>query len=87
MTSSLGRSVDDPTDPVGRLPFDVVGMVAELEGDFIRRRGPKLSTSHAKHLVSLRQAGFHTTTEIAELFSVVCSTVYRAMQRSGTTNV
>lgn len=32
----LGGAVHDPTDPVGRLLFNVLNMVAELEGDLIR---------------------------------------------------
>ena len=28
----------DPTDPVGRLLFNVLAMVAEFEGDLIRMR-------------------------------------------------
>jgi DNA invertase Pin-like site-specific DNA recombinase len=35
---SLGGSVYDPHDPVGRLLFDVLGMVAEFEADLIRLR-------------------------------------------------
>ncbi len=35
-------------------------------------------------MVALHQAGTHTTTEIAELFGVARSTVYRAIQRAGT---
>lgn len=35
---SLGGSVYDPTDPVGRLMFNVLGMVAEFETDLIRAR-------------------------------------------------
>jgi len=35
---SLGGSVHDPTDPVGRLLFNVLAMVAEFEGDLIRMR-------------------------------------------------
>jgi len=30
---ALGTSVHDPTDPVGRLPFNVLAMVAEFESD------------------------------------------------------
>ena len=30
--------MDDPTDPVGRLLFNVLAMVAEFEGDLIRMR-------------------------------------------------
>jgi len=35
---SLGGSVYDPTDPVGRLLFNVLAMVAEFESDLIRMR-------------------------------------------------
>ncbi|GAA4426130.1 recombinase family protein [Georgenia halophila] len=98
---NLGGSLYDPTDPAGRLLFNVLGMVAEFEADLIRMRTregmavakakgrlrgkqPKLLTSHEAHLVTLHRAGSHTTAEIAELFSVARSTVYRAVQRAGT---
>jgi DNA invertase Pin-like site-specific DNA recombinase len=35
---NLGGSVYDPTDPVGRLMFNVLAMVAEFESDLIRLR-------------------------------------------------
>jgi DNA invertase Pin-like site-specific DNA recombinase len=35
---SLGGNVHDPTDPVGRLLFNVLAMVAEFESDLIRAR-------------------------------------------------
>jgi Resolvase, N terminal domain len=35
---SLGGSIHDPTDPVGRLLFNVLAMVAEFESDLIRLR-------------------------------------------------
>lgn len=35
---SLGGCTYDPTDPVGRLLFNVLGMVAEFEADLIRMR-------------------------------------------------
>jgi DNA invertase Pin-like site-specific DNA recombinase len=35
---SLGGTVHDPTDPVGRLLFNVLAMVAEFESDLIRAR-------------------------------------------------
>jgi DNA invertase Pin-like site-specific DNA recombinase len=35
---NLGGSVHDPTDPVGRLLFNVLAMVAEFESDLIRMR-------------------------------------------------
>ncbi|WP_253257580.1 recombinase family protein, partial [Arthrobacter sp. Hiyo1] len=96
---NLGGSIYDPNDPVGKLLFNVLGMVAEFEADLIRARTregmavakakgklrgkkPKLSKSQEAHLVALHRAGEHTTTEIAEIFKVARSTVYRAIQRA-----
>ncbi|WP_104175737.1 recombinase family protein [Arthrobacter sp. Y81] len=96
---SIGGSVHDPTDPVGKLLFNVLAMVAEFESDLIRARTregmkiakakgrlrgkkPKLSPAQEAHLVKLHDAGEHTTGELAELFSVARSTVYRAVQRA-----
>ncbi|MCC3265275.1 recombinase family protein [Arthrobacter gengyunqii] len=96
---SIGGSIHDPSDPVGRLLFNVLAMVAEFESDLIRARTregmqiakakgrlrgkqPKLSKSQEAHVVSLYNAGEHTTTEIAELFQVARSTVYRIIQRT-----
>ncbi|MDI3213760.1 recombinase family protein [Arthrobacter sp. AL12] len=97
---SIGGSVHDPTDPVGRLLFNVLAMVAEFEADLIRARTregmavakakgrlrgkqPKLSKKQEAHLVSVHRAGTHTTVELAELFAVARSTVYRAIKRAG----
>jgi len=91
--------VHDPADPMGKLLFNVLAMVAEFEGDLIRARTregmkvakakgrlrgkqPKLSTSQESHLVKLHTAGEHTMYELAELFSVGRSTVYRAVERA-----
>ena len=95
---SLGASVYDPTDPVGRLLFNVLGMVAEFEADLIRLRTregmavakakgrlrgktPKLSASQRRHLLELHDKGEHTQAELAELFSVSRTTIYREVQR------
>lgn len=40
------------------------------------------SSAQEKHLVALDQAGGHTVGELEELFSVIRSTVYRAVRRS-----
>jgi DNA invertase Pin-like site-specific DNA recombinase len=37
-TGTIGGAVYDPTDPVGRLLFNVLGMVTEFEADLIRAR-------------------------------------------------
>ncbi len=96
---NLGGSVHDPTDPVGRLLFNVLAMVAEFEADLIKMRTregmkvarakgrlrgkrPKLTAPQEAHLVALHHAGDHTAAELAELFSVARSTVYRAIERS-----
>jgi DNA invertase Pin-like site-specific DNA recombinase len=95
---NLGGSVHDPTDPVGRLLFNVLAMVAEFEADLIRARTregmkvakakgrlrgkqPKLTERQEAHLVALHRSGEHTSTELAELFNVARSTVYRALAR------
>ena len=95
---SLGGSVYDPTDAVGRLLFNVLAMVAEFESDLIRLRTregmkvakakgrlrgkqPKLNRRQEAHLVSLVHSGEYSTLEVAELFGVGRSTVYRAIER------
>ena len=98
---NLGGSVCDPTDPVGRLLFNVLAMVAEFETDLIRlrtREGMKLARAKGRlrgkqfklnhrqeaHLVALFDSGDHSTAELAELFGVTRSTVYRAVERERT---
>ena len=95
----LGASVHDPVDPVGRLLFTVLSMVAEFEADLARARTregmaiakakgrlrgkpPKLKATREAQLVALWRAGTHTTGELAEMFGVARSTVYRALQRA-----
>ncbi|MDO5366500.1 recombinase family protein [Kocuria sp.] len=96
---SIAGSVYDPTDPMGKLLFNVLAMVAEFEADLIRARtregmkvakakgrlrgkSPKLTARQEAHLVQLHAADEHTVGELAELFSVGRSTVYRALQRA-----
>jgi len=96
---NIGGSVHDPTDPIGKLLFTALSMVAEFEADLgrlrtregmaiakakgrLRGKKPKLSPSQEAHLVELHRAGRHTTTELAELFTVARSTVYRAIRRA-----
>ncbi|WP_237203443.1 recombinase family protein [Rothia endophytica] len=95
---SLGGSIYDPKDPVGRLLFNVLGMVAEFEADLIRARTkegmaiakakgklkgkqPKLSPAQRKHLLSIAPQGEHTQSELAELFNVSRTTIYRELKR------
>jgi DNA invertase Pin-like site-specific DNA recombinase len=93
---SLGGSIYDPTDAVGRLMFNVLAMVAE--SDLIRLRTkegmrvakakgrlrgkqPKLNPRQEAHLVSLVHSDEYSTAEVADLFGVSRSTVYRAIDR------
>jgi DNA invertase Pin-like site-specific DNA recombinase len=95
---SLGGSIHDPTDPVGRLLFNVLAIVAEFESDLIRLRTregmkvakakgrlrgkqPKLKPNQAKHLLELHDSGNYTQAELAELFGVGRSTIYRTIHR------
>src|SRR5680860_448286 len=93
---SLGGSVYDPTDAVGRLLFNVLAMVAEFDLIRLRTREgmkvakakgrlrgkrPKLNRRQEAHLVSLVHSGEYSTAEVAELFGVGRSTVYRAIAR------
>ena len=95
---SIGGTVHDPNDPVGRLLFNVLAMVAEFESDVIRARTregmqvakakgrlrgkqPKLYNAQQKHLMEVRNAGTHSSAELAELFNVTRSTVYRTIER------
>jgi DNA invertase Pin-like site-specific DNA recombinase len=97
---SLGGSPHDP-NPIGRLLFNVLGMVAEFEADLIRMRTregmavakakgrlkgkrPKLSKTQRKHLLTLHDAAEYTQAELAELFGVSRTTVYRELQRRTT---
>jgi DNA invertase Pin-like site-specific DNA recombinase len=48
---ALGGSVHDPTDPVGRLLFNVLALVAEFESDLIRmhtREGMKVARAKGR---------------------------------------
>ena len=47
----------------------------------LRGKQLKLSQRQQAHLVSLMRSGEYSTAEVAELFSVGRSTVYRAIQR------
>lgn len=60
--------------------------IAKAKGR-LRGKQPKLSATREAHLVGLYRAGKHTTAELAELFGVGRSTVYRAVERAGGTTV
>jgi DNA invertase Pin-like site-specific DNA recombinase len=55
--------------------------IAKAKGR-LRGKQPKLTPRQEAHLVQLHGAGTHSTAELAELFSVGRSTVYRALERA-----
>jgi DNA invertase Pin-like site-specific DNA recombinase len=55
--------------------------IAKAKGR-LRGKKPKLNPKQEAHLVALHRAGEHTSTELAELFGVARSTVYRAIERA-----
>ena len=48
----------------------------------LRGKRPKLSAAQQRHLREIHEAGTHSTAEIAELFNVARSTVYRTIELS-----
>ena len=54
--------------------------VAKAKGR-LRGKQPKLNRRQEAHLVSLVHSGEYSTAEVAELFGVGRSTVYRAIER------
>ncbi|MDR6989598.1 DNA invertase Pin-like site-specific DNA recombinase [Paenarthrobacter nitroguajacolicus] len=91
---SLGGSTHDPTDTVGRLVFNVLGMVAEFEADLIRMRTRQgMTEAKAKGRLKGKQPKLPKTQRKhlltlhdagehpqAELFRVSRTTVYRELQ-------
>jgi DNA invertase Pin-like site-specific DNA recombinase len=58
--------------------------VAKAKGR-LRGKQPKLSKSQEALVVSLYNGGQHTTAEIADIFKIARSTVYRIVKRTPTT--
>jgi DNA invertase Pin-like site-specific DNA recombinase len=59
------------------------GMKVAKANGRLRGKQPKLTPRQEAHLVQLYHAGAHTSAELAELFGVARSTVYRAITRAG----
>ena len=90
--------IHDPTDPVGRLLFNVLAMVAEFEADLIRTRTREGDEDRqAKGRYEVRSPSSHPprkrisspctapeSTRVASSprFNVARSTVYRALERA-----
>jgi DNA invertase Pin-like site-specific DNA recombinase len=89
-TDAVGRLLFNVLAMVAEFESDLIkvrtreGMkVARAKGR-LRGKKPKLSPRQESHLVELHHAGAHTSAELAELFSVARSTVYRAIERART---
>jgi DNA invertase Pin-like site-specific DNA recombinase len=63
-----------------RLPTREGMNVAKAKGR-LRGKQPKVNRRQEAHLVSLVHSGEYSTAQVAELFSVGGSTVYRAIER------
>ena len=86
-TGPMGDLLFDPLAMTAEFEADLIRMrtregmkVAKPKG---RRRGkqPKLSTNQEKHLLELHSTGDYSKAELAELFSIGRSTLYRAIER------
>lgn len=92
---SIGSSIHDPTDPMGKPLFNVLAMISEFEADLIRmrtREGMKVAKAKGRlrgkqPKLTVKQENhlleLHAVGEHskAELFSIGRSTVYRAIER------
>jgi DNA invertase Pin-like site-specific DNA recombinase len=77
---SLGGSVYDPTDAVGRLLFNVLAMVAEFESDLIRLRTVEgMKVAKAKGRLRGKQPKLSRKQE-AHLVSLVHSGEYSTLE-------
>jgi DNA invertase Pin-like site-specific DNA recombinase len=94
---SLGGQVYDPADPMGKMFFNILATFAEVdllrmrtrEGMAVARpkgklRGkqPKLSAKQQRELVRMHGTGEYTIADLAEVFAVSRTTVYRTLQRA-----
>lgn len=83
----LGRLLSTVLAMIAEFESDLIrartreGMpVAKAKGH-LRGNQPKLSNAQQKHLLEPRTAGLHSTAELAVLFNVTRSTVYRTVQQ------
>jgi len=100
---SLGGQVHDPTDPMGKMFFNILATFAEFEVDLLRMRTregmavarakgklkgrqPKLSKKQQHELVRMHEAGEHSITDLADVFSISRPTVYRTITRVASQN-
>ncbi|MEJ7756029.1 MAG: recombinase family protein [Nocardioidaceae bacterium] len=86
-TDAVGRLLFNVLAMVAEFEADLIrlrtreGMKVAKANGHLRGRQPKLTRRQEAHLVSLLASGQYSTAEVAELFSVGRSTVYRAIER------
>ncbi len=62
---ALGQTIYDPTDPMGKMFFNILATFAEFESDLIRMHG----------------TGDYSISELAVIFKVSRPTIYRTIRR------
>ena len=83
----LGASVHDPTDPVGRLLFNVLAMVAEFEADLIRARTREgMAVAKAKGRLRGKKPKL-TPRQEAHLVSLACAGEHTTLELAELFNV
>jgi DNA invertase Pin-like site-specific DNA recombinase len=86
-TDAVGRLLFNVLAMVAEFESDLIrlrtreGMkVAKAKGH-LRGKQPKLNRRQEAHLVTLLESGEYSTAEVADLFRVARSTIYRAIER------
>jgi DNA invertase Pin-like site-specific DNA recombinase len=86
-TDAVGRPLFNVLATVAEFESDLIrlrtreGMKVAKANGRLRGNQPKLNRRQEAHLVSLVHSGDHSTAEVADLFGVGRSTVYRAIER------
>ncbi len=86
-TDAVGRLLFNVLAMVAEFESDLIrlrtreGMRVATAKGHLRGKQPKLNRRQEAHLVSLVHGGEYSTAEVAELFGVARSTVYRAIER------
>jgi DNA invertase Pin-like site-specific DNA recombinase len=88
---ALGASVYDPTDPMGKMFFNILATFSEFESDLIRMRTRegmaiarikgKLRGKQQKELSRMNSTGEYSISDLAEVFTVSRPTIYRTLKR------
>ena len=92
-TDQVGRLLFNVLARVAEFESDLIrlrtreGMKVVKAKGRLRGNQPKLNQRQEAHLVALLKGGDHSTAELADLFGVARSTVYRAVERERTRHV